>query len=267
MEKINGVSYASITKFIGRTKNELFRFAGRSKPTAVIPSLVTTNLVFNVDASDTDNYNSDSITDSVGSVRGDLSNGAYVDTTAHGGMIYTDGANDEVRWAARSPLLFNSGADKTLQAWVKIANSEVNYWVVADMGPSRDRGHYVRILGGKVMFGGSRDGANTYRWQITQDQEISQNTPTLITVVHRVEAPEVEFYINDTLVSQEGYPRYGGVYSSYNDSRAANTTTGIYYNRALPYEGRMGQMLVYDKALSQAEITQNYNATKARFGL
>lgn len=267
MEKINGASYTSITKFIGRTKNELFRFAGNSKPTAVIPSLVTTDLVFNIDASDTDNYDSNTITDSVGSVRGDFSNGAYVDTATHGGMIYTDGTNDEVRWPARSPLLFNSGADKTLQSWVKVADSNVNYWVMTDVGPSRDRGHYVRIIGGKVMFGGSRDGSNTYKWQITSNVEISQNTPVLVTVVHKVATPEVEFYINNSLVEQEGYPSYGGVYPSYNDSRAANTTTGIYYNGALPYAGYMGQMLVYDRALTSTEVTQNYNATKTRFGL
>lgn len=267
MEKINGVSYANITKFIGKTKNELFRFAGNSKPAAVIPSLVAESLVFNVDASNTDSYDSTSITDSVGSVRGDLSNGAYVDTTAYGGMVYTDGTNDHIRWATRSPLLFNSGADKTFQAWVQVLDANVNYWVVTDTGPSNDRGHYVRILGGKLMFGGSTNGANAYRWQITTNQVISQNTPTMITVVHKVATPEVEFYIDGVLVAQEGYPNYGGVYSSYNDSNAANTTTGIYYNNALPYQGRVGQMLVYDKALSSTEITQNYNATKTRFGL
>ena len=267
MEKINGVPYANITKFIGKTKNELFRFAGNSKPSAAAPSLVSSNLIFNADASNTANYNSSVITDSVGSVRGSFYNGAYVDSSTNGGMIYTDGVNDEVQWDARSPLLFNSGTDKTLQAWVEVLNADVNYWVMTDMGPSRDRGHYVRILGGKLMFGGSRDGSNTYRWQITTDQVISQNTVAMITIVHKVSGPDVEFFVNGVSVDQEGYPSWGGVYSSYNDSRAANTTTGIYYNRAHPYQGRMGQMLVYDKALSQAEITQNYNATKARFGL
>ena len=264
MEKINGVSYTSIQRFVGKAKADMVKFAGRERPA---PSLVTTDLVFNADASDTDNYNSSLITDSVGNVRGSFYNGAYVDSSTNGGMIYTDGVNDEVQWDARSPLLFNSGADKTLQAWVEVLDANVNYWVMNEMGPSRDRGHYVRILGGKLMFGGSRDGSNTYKWQISTNQVISQNTPTMVTVVHKVETPEVEFYIDGVLVDPEGYPSYGGVYPSSNDSRAANTTTGIYYNRALPYEGKMGQMLVYDRALTSTEILQNYNATKARFGL
>lgn len=266
MEKINGASYTSITKFIGRAKADMVKFAGRAKPVAT-PSLFTTDLAFNIDASNTINYDSSRIVDSVGGVRGTFYNGAYVEGGESGGMIYTDGVNDEVQWDARSPLLFNGGADKTLQAWVKVADSDVNYWVMTDVGPSRDRGHYVRILGGKLMFGGSRDGSNTYKWQITSNVEISQNTPVLVTVVHKVATPEVEFYINNSLVEQEGYPSYGGVYSSYNDSRAANTTTGIYYNKALPYAGYMGQMLVYHRALTSTEVTQNYNATKARFGL
>jgi len=267
MEKINGVSYANIVKFIGKTKNEMFRFAGNSKPAAVAPELVAESLVFNVDASDTDSYDGGTIVDSVGGVRGSFSNGAYVDSTTDGGVIYTDGTNDHVRWDARSPLLFNSGADKTFQAWVEVLDADVNYWVMTDMGPSRDRGHYVRILGGKLMFGGSPNGSNTYKWQISTNQVIFQNTPTMITVVHKVATPELEFYIDGTLVAQEGYPSWGGVSTSYNDSRAANTTTGIYYNNALPYQGRVGQILVYDRALSSTEITQNYNATKTRFGL
>jgi len=30
---------------------------------------------------------------------------------------------------------------------------------------------------------------------------------------------------------------------------------------------KLGQVLLYDRALTQEEITQNYNATKGRFGL
>ena len=265
MEKINGALYTNITKFIGKPKANMRKFMGRTKPSAIIPSLVTTDLVFNIDASDTDYYDSNSITDSVGSVRGTFYNGAFVDSSTNGGMIYTDGVNDEVRWDARSPLLFNSGADKTLQAWVEVLDADVNYWVMTDQGRSRDRGHYVRIFGGKIMFGGSRDGQNSYKWQITTNPVISQNTPTMITIVHKVETPEVEYYIDGVLVEQEGYPSWGGVFPSYNDSRNVHTTTGIYYDLLLPYQGRIGQMLVYDRALTSTEITQNYNATKTRF--
>lgn len=36
---------------------------------------------------------------------------------------------------------------------------------------------------------------------------------------------------------------------------------------AVYYNGRIGEIKVYQRALSQAEITQNYNATRGRFGL
>ena len=270
MKNINGVSYSNITRLSGKLKANMTKFMGRSKPASA--SLITSDLLFNVDASNSDSYDTRSISDSIGRVNGSFGNGAYVDTNESGGMIYTDGVNDEVTWDNRSPLLFNTRRDKTLQAWIQVLDESVNYWVMTDMGPSRDRGHYIRILGGKVMFGGSTDGANSYKWQITRNQVISQKQKVLVTVVHKMPADgeenaTVEFYINDSEVAQEGYPDYPGVFQSYNDSSAASTTSGIYYNRSLPYEGRIGQMLVYDKALTSAEITQNYNATKSRFGL
>jgi glycerol uptake facilitator-like aquaporin len=44
-------------------------------------------------------------------------------------------------------------------------------------------------------------------------------------------------------------------------ARAANTVSPAHLN------GRIAQTLIYNRALTQAEVLQNYNATKARFGL
>jgi hypothetical protein len=34
-----------------------------------------------------------------------------------------------------------------------------------------------------------------------------------------------------------------------------------------PFKGNISQALIYNRALSQSEITQNYNAIKVRYGL
>lgn len=47
---------------------------------------------------------------------------------------------------------------------------------------------------------------------------------------------------------------------------SANIQIGLGYT-GVYWEGFMGPILVYDKALTQVEIQQNYNAIKSRFGL
>jgi hypothetical protein len=57
--------------------------------------------------------------------------------------------------------------------------------------------------------------------------------------------------------------------SGYNASIDPTTAVkiGSYAINTTFWPGRIGVFQIYNRALSQAEITQNYNATKARFGL
>ena len=50
----------------------------------------------------------------------------------------------------------------------------------------------------------------------------------------------------------------------------SNETTWIGQRRPLtqgPFNGKISQVSIYNRALSATEILQNYNATKSRFGL
>ena len=41
----------------------------------------------------------------------------------------------------------------------------------------------------------------------------------------------------------------------------------IYSSSPRRFQGNMGPILIYNRALSATEVTQNYNALKSRFGL
>ena len=47
---------------------------------------------------------------------------------------------------------------------------------------------------------------------------------------------------------------------------SAQIVIGKWINSPLPLTGNIGQILFYNKVLSAAEVLQNYNATKSRFG-
>jgi len=67
--------------------------------------------------------------------------------------------------------------------------------------------------------------------------------------------PLCSFYSNTTLVgSTTTVPNGAGVYSTQMAMASQNFTGGL------------GQALIYNRALSSTEITQNYNATKGRYG-
>jgi hypothetical protein len=66
-------------------------------------------------------------------------------------------------------------------------------------------------------------------------------------------------YINGVLVSGPTPKSWNTVA---NNAQIGRQTSGIEY-----WNGNIGQVSIYNRALSAAEILQNYNATKGRFRL
>ena len=63
------------------------------------------------------------------------------------------------------------------------------------------------------------------------------------------------------------YNYFGGIVTTITPIRNTNIgTTGDNVNLAF-LNGKVAIARIYNRALSQAEITQNYNAQKGRFGL
>jgi hypothetical protein len=48
---------------------------------------------------------------------------------------------------------------------------------------------------------------------------------------------------------------------------SGNFQVGMYAGSAFPMKGSMGQILFYNRAITAAEVKQNFNATKGRYGL
>ena len=74
-----------------------------------------------------------------------------------------------------------------------------------------------------------------------------------------------KIYINDYLLSTRSASNdLGGVFDDFSlgAMNVTSTSDGSY-----PYVGRIGAYMVYDRVLSATEITSNYNATKAQYGL
>ena len=218
------------------------------------PKIVNDGLVLNLDASSPNSYNSYfSATTwkdiSKNNNNGTLTNGPTYNS-ANGGSIVFDGVNDYVDIGIKSSLQPQS---ITLSVWFKIANNVPVGTLLRN-----------RTYGWALTVSGSTTTSNIYtsvsNQIIATPSNISTGSYNNITVT----------YGNST------YYQYLNGTQTYTTSSATNS---IYYvdnyigigrdasAASSFFTGNIGQVLIYNKALSSTEVLQNYNATKTRFGL
>jgi hypothetical protein len=180
---------------------------------------------------------------------GTLTNGPTYNS-ANGGSIVFDGVDDYVDIGIKSTLQPQS---ITLSVWFKIANNVPVGTLLRN-----------RTYGWALTVSGSTASSNIYTSVSNQILATPSNIST-------------GSYNNITLTySNSTYYQYLNGTQTYTTSSATNS---IYYvsnyvgigrdaNAASSFfTGNIGQVLIYNRALSATEILQNYNATKTRFGL
>ncbi len=162
---------------------------------------------------------------------------------------------------------FNQTNALTLSTWVKINSlSSVNTLIGKQWCNLNQYSYFLYVdTQGKLIFNAANSGAcNGYFSTYTSTNSLSINT--WYNVVISFTNTSIKIYLNGQLLSGSlngintslfvsNSPVLLGTY------RSLNGTYGSMLN------GSMGSTLMYNTALSQGEITQNYNATKTRFGL
>ena len=173
-----------------------------------------------------------------------------------GGTIQFNGGQNPVSM----PLVSNKNTDVTMQSWVYLdANTK---------GPFFKNGANNGYVFGTGAGGNGFEVGNTAimlfagaRW-IPTTTSYGYGWKLVTMVINSSGVPSM--YINGTLVP-----------GTYTGTNALTPSTGTYLGRNVgdddanwpKFNGRMAAAYFYTKALSQSEITQNYNALAARFGL
>jgi len=236
--------------------------AGSGLPYIVAaPSIITSGLVLNLDASNALSYSGTGTTwtDLSGNnINGTLMNGAAY-SSANGGTLVLDGVNDYIA--------FNLGNYKTMfgtitsfSTWVKYTNVSGYTAIFGDWNSSgadesarfalNGYGNVPGKISGYIMSnGGGGDSSTTtilpnvwYHYSMTYDGTTQK------------------MYVNGVLEAQSTH------------SIAANGTGKFAIGRGGDYSGlyapiNISNFQVYNRALSSTEVTQNFNAAKTRFGL
>lgn len=243
-------------------------------------NIVRDGLILDLDAAKRDSYPGSGTTWS--DVSGLQNNGTLINgptfNSDNGGSIVFDGVDDYVNLG--DPAILRLGtSDFTITTWIKTTNSlldcsilskrqQVSPFNLINLGigswSSTGGGGFNGVASKNIRIALRQDGSNQYVAYTTND-------------------------IIDGLWKNISITRSPGTFNLYTNSLNQSLTTlystgtGINSNISVPganwsvgavgdigaafLVGNIAQTLIYNRALSAAEVTQNYNALKGRYGL
>jgi hypothetical protein len=212
-------------------------------PVAVIVdgAIVTSGLIVHLNAGNTDSYSGlgTTWTDLSGNGNNATLFGGVGYNAANGGSLVFDGVNDYVR-----SINASSYTNLTIEIWIYDTRSSGERDILTyngNLGSFVFNGSVFRtdgdFLGARSFAGAGNPPVNNwYRFLYIKDSDL---------------------YLNNTKYTGSGSDRTYGILDF------GATRSGV--NSLL--NGRIASVKVYNRSLTAAEITQNFNATKARFGL
>ena len=221
-------------------------------------NIVTNGLVLDLDAAKRDSYPGSGTTwrDIVGGViTGSLTNGPTYNTSGAGSIVF-DGVDDIVSFS--SLTAYGGTNPHNYTAWVKFNNGSSYKWILNNGDGSS--GTSLIIYDSKLGFfykGG---------------QAVVQANTTLSTgiwyhlSVSYLGETTVKMYVNGALDATKNtlFPT-AGVGTSTWSATNSNPRLGAAFNGSFPFNGSIATTQIYNRALSTAEVLQNYNATKTRY--
>jgi hypothetical protein len=211
-------------------------------------NIITNGLILRLDAANPRSYQSGSLiwNDLSGfGNSGSLVNGPAFNTSASG-VIRFDGVDDYV---SDSSIVLNSYTNFTVNIWVKfdVASRYEVIW-------SAYNGYFSVIKFPNTIY---------FVVSGTTGAAASTTTTILNNVWYNIVAVRSNgvsyLYLNGILEGTfTGTVNTGGATSEY---RLGNYATSYYLS------GNIASNIIYNRSLTQSEVQQNYNATRARFGV
>ena len=193
-----------------------------------------------------------------GGYNGTLTSGPLFNTSNYGNILF-DGSDDYV--IGDTPSGLNLSQPCTVNVWVYFNNFNVINPRIIEV---QDSSYSIQII---------RDGASTRLATKNSNFQSGTNSTTWfvpstsiwynISVVWDPYASSTTLYLNSVLQSSVGSTPVG----------AGNQTNKYVIGRRSDFvattelNGNVAQVSIYNRALSAVEVSQNYQATKTRFGL
>jgi len=219
------------------------------------PNIVTDGLVFAMDPGSERCYDGTTAVNSlVGSNTGTLTNGVTYQSI-NGGVFDFDGTDDYISFPDDTNL---NNQTLTMESWVKLDTTLYQQAFIFEKGNVNTQYSNFQENNGNFYF----------RTMTLSTQDLALNLTNHVSagdwfhIVCTYGSGVKRIYINGiAITTQTGLT-----------GTIPTATTGLFlgaYGPGSSYfiDGKIAVSRVYNKALTQAEVTQNFNAQKSRFGL
>jgi hypothetical protein len=230
-----------------------------------IPDIVTDGLVLNLDAGNPYSYLSGSsgttwtnVAPVSSSISGSLQNGAFYSN----GAITLDGVDDFVDCGTNSTTAIRGSSQFTLNYWFKKFSSG-NDFLLGAWDQTASKGFFIQWFTNSTVYFGVSNGARSYN-SVGLSYTSNWYNFTLVFDGTLTGATNIgKLYING--VSQS-LTNVGGTATT-----LPTDVLSLYIGKLINYssagKGDIANLQIYSRALSQAEITQNFNALRGRYGI
>ena len=223
------------------------------------PDIVTDGLVLALDAANRKSYPGS------GTVWNDLSGKANNGTLINGpvfnsgnvGNINFDGTNDYITLATAT-----SNAIYTVNFWYQMGANDGTYayFTSDESSPSKgfaiSEGGTAGVTGGALVYGNFYYYAQPTATKLTQTTILTASVWNNISAEFDTSSNNIKVYINAVLDINQSL---SNMQTDVSEIGRHKSTTTHYIN------GNMASYNIYNRALTAAEVLQNYNATKTRF--
>ena len=219
--------------------------------------VVTDGLVFYVDAANENSYpgTGTTWTDLVAGAEGTLTNGPTY-SSDNGGLILTDGVDDFINFNSHASVVPLS--EGTIEIFFRSALNTGNFESIFFFQIDSD--NRIRIFGRQgTAIRCNYEGQNVGRSRDIPIANFSSSSFSMITVTYSDSSDEYKVYLDGVQIG------------STLNSVSALTGTASTFRLGANNSGSntedldISSLKIYDRALTSAEITQNYNALKNRF--
>jgi len=237
-----------------------------------VPSIVTTNLVLNLDASNPSSYPGSGVDwfdISGNSNNGTLTNGPTFNS-ANGGSIVFDGTNDYINniGSVSSFSFIQNTALTTLSFWIKFNNTSNLEYITGNTPTSAEKGFFLaKNINGSLqisVFDGSGSGTNLINYTSPSGLFNDTNWHNYTITIDKT--------INTNTIYKDGVLFSSGTGTGAWTLSSGNSTRTLILGNINNYfvlflNGNVANYLIYNRPLTASEILQNFNATKSKFGL
>jgi hypothetical protein len=232
------------------------------------PRIVADGLVLALDAGNAKSYpgSGTTWTDLSGNVNnGTLTNGPTY-SSSNGGSIVFDGVDDVVNGTINGSIF---AGNFTQSAWIyKLNANQIWQGVFTNSSPATNNTYLMTFGNGSVAAPYNSVGANQVGISesgIFLDIGTHINKWLNITITKSGTTLSIYCYKDGTLLQTSGTITWnGGNFATTNNYQIGRHWAG---GNVVPLQGNVSNVTLYNRALTAAEVSQNFNALRGRYGI